>query len=108
MTDGDMPAMYYATRLRPGALWDPGKPAREQVHWDDHARFMDSLFDAGMVVLGGPFSDRSGSLVILEADSADQVRELFRDDPWTVHDVLVVDEVKEWAIFLDGRRRSDS
>lgn len=97
---------YYATRLRPGSLWDRVKPVREQLYWDEHARFMDSLFEAGRVILGGPFSDRTGSLVIVAAESATEVHEMFRADPWTEHDVLVVAEVKEWVIFLDARRRS--
>jgi uncharacterized protein len=96
---------YYAAFLRPGALWNPDKTAREQPFWDDHARFMDDLFDAGVVVLGGPFADRTGSLVIVKAADAAQVREMFRRDPWTVQDVLAVSEVKEWVIFLDASQR---
>ena len=53
---------YYAAFLRPGARWDPAKPVREQPFWDDHARFMDALFEKGAIVLGGPFADRTGSL----------------------------------------------
>jgi uncharacterized protein len=96
---------FYATRLRPGKLWNPDKPVREQLYWEEHAQFMDSLFEAGRVILGGPFSDRTGSLVIVTAENAAEVQELFQVDPWTEHDVLVVAEVKEWVIFLDGRGR---
>jgi uncharacterized protein YciI len=96
---------YYAVFLRPGSGWVPEKGVREQPFWDDHARYMDALFANGAVVLGGPFADRTGSMVILEAQSAAHARELYRDDPWTVHDVLVVAEVKEWTIFLDARHR---
>jgi len=94
---------YYAAFLRPGSLWDPEKAVREQPFWDEHARYMDWLFANGVVVLGGPFADKTGSMVILKTESAAQARELFRDHPWTVHDVLVVAEVKEWIIFLDVR-----
>jgi uncharacterized protein YciI len=97
---------YYAAFLRPGSRWDPDKPVREQAFWDDHARFMDSLFETGAIILGGPFADRTGSLVIVAADSAARVREMFRGDPWTQRDVLVVADVKEWTIFLDTRQRS--
>jgi len=93
---------YYAAFLRPGSLWDPGKTAREQPFWDDHARHMDSLFETGAIILGGPFADRTGSMVIVRADDASQVREMFREDPWTLQDVLMVADVKEWIIFLDG------
>jgi uncharacterized protein len=96
---------YYAAFLQPGVAWDPGRPVREQPFWDEHARFMDSLFDAGVVILAGPFADRSGSMVILKADDAGRVRETFRQDPWTEHDVLSVADLKEWTIFLDARER---
>jgi uncharacterized protein YciI len=96
---------YYAAFLRPGKLWDAKKSAREQPYWDDHARYMDALFDEGKIVLGGPYADGSGSLVIVAADSAEQVRAMYRDDPWTQRDVLVVGDVKEWTIFLDARKR---
>jgi uncharacterized protein YciI len=96
---------YFAVLLRPGSRWDADKPVREQEYWDDHARFMDALFESGIIVLAGPFADRTGSMVILATDSVEQVYALFRDDPWTVRDVLSVADVKEWTIFLDGRER---
>jgi uncharacterized protein YciI len=94
----------YAAFLRPGKLWDPDKPVREQAFWDDHARYMDAVFETGVIILGGPFADRSGALVIIAAKSAADVREMYRRDPWTLHDVLVVGDVKEWTIFLDARQ----
>jgi uncharacterized protein YciI len=96
---------YYVAFLRPGALWNPDKTTREQPFWDEHARFMDSVFEAGAVILGGPFADRTGSMVIVTADNVGQVYEMFRTDPWTERDVLVVADVKEWTIFLDARER---
>jgi uncharacterized protein YciI len=96
---------YYAAFLRPGSLWNPDKTAREQPFWDEHARFMDALFEEGLIILGGPFADRTGSLVIVAADNAAQVYEMYRSDPWTEQDVLVVADVKEWIIFLDARDR---
>ena len=32
-----------------------------------------------------------------------RVREWFAADPWTVHDICPVAEVREWTIYLDGR-----
>jgi uncharacterized protein len=96
---------YYAVFLRPGSRWDPHKGVREQPSWDEHARYMDALFAKGLVILGGPFADRSGSMVILDVESAEHARTLYRDDPWTMHDILVVADVKEWMIFLDARTK---
>jgi uncharacterized protein YciI len=60
---------YYAAFLRPGSLWDPEKAVREQAFWDEHARHMDSLFETGAIILGGPFADRTGAMVIVRAQS---------------------------------------
>jgi uncharacterized protein len=91
---------------RPGSQWNPDKSVREQAYWDEHARFMDSLFEAGKVILGGPFADGSGSMVILAAGSVEATRAIFQDDPWAQHDILVAGEVKEWTIFLDAQDKA--
>lgn len=86
---------------RPGSQWNPDKPNREQAHWDDHARFMDALFDAGKIMLGGPFTDASGSMVIFAAESVEAVRAIMREDPWAQRQILVERDIKEWLIFVD-------
>jgi uncharacterized protein len=95
-----------AAFLRPGSQWNPEKPVREQASWDEHARFMDSLFEAGTILLGGPFADGSGSMVIMEAEGVEAAQATFQDDPWAQQDVLVASEVKEWTIFLDAREKA--
>ena len=92
-----------AVFLRHGSRWNPDKAVREQTYWDDHARFMDELFDAGKIILAGPFADDTGSMVILAAESVEAARAILRDDPWAQHDILVSGDVKEWTIFLDAR-----
>ena len=91
--------------LSHGSRWDSNRPVREQDYWDDHARFMDDLFDSGKVILAGPFADDSGTMVIVSFDSIDRARAIFQEDPWAKQDVLHATEFKEWNIFLDGRDR---
>lgn len=86
----------------PGPSWIAGTPTRQQPLWDEHAAFMDRLFDQGRVVLGGPYADYSRNLVIVNARDAEEASSLFRDDPWT-NAVLSPPEVIEWTIFLDFR-----
>jgi uncharacterized protein len=89
--------------MSPGSRWDPALGPRDQPLWDGHAAFMDDLYAKGAVVLGGPMADGSGSLVVVRAPSTGEVRAWFATDPWSVHDVLPVREVREWTIYLDGR-----
>lgn len=91
---------------QPGTQWNPNKPNREQAYWDDHARFFDALFDTGKVILGGPFVDTSGSMVIFAAESVEEVRAIMREDPWAQRQILVERDVKEWMIFLDIAERA--
>ena len=88
-----------------GSAWVAGVDTREQPLWDEHAAFMDELFERGAVVLAGPLADGAGAAVsVMEAASADEVRALLAADPWVTKDILGVGEVREWRIFLDARR----
>ena len=89
--------------MRHGSKWNPDKHVREQELWDEHARFMDALFEERRVVLAGPFADESGSLVVLSAESVDEAKSIFQNDPWAREDILIAGDIKEWTIFLDGR-----
>jgi len=88
----------------PGAAWTAGKTVREQAYWTEHAEFMDRLFEDGTVIMGGPFSDGTGSLVIVEAEEMNEVTTLFANDPFVVHQIFVLRSLKQWQLFLDARR----
>ncbi len=89
----------------PGAAWVAGKTVREQAYWDEHAAFMDQLFEDGTVIMGGPFSDGTGSLVIVEAEDLNQVSTLFARDPFLVHQIFALRGLKQWQLFLDARQK---
>jgi len=48
---------YFLVTEIPGPEWDRSRPRREQLGWDAHAAFVDSLADQGAVVVGGPVGD---------------------------------------------------
>ena len=88
----------------PGAAWNPDKTVREQAYWTEHAAFMDRLFANGIVIMGGPFSDGTGSLVLVEAEEENEVRTLIANDPFVVHKIFTLKSLKQWQLFLDARR----
>lgn len=83
---------------------DSSKTTREQPFWDEHARFIDQLVDDGFILMGGPLVDEGGSLLILNAEDENQVRETLKNDPWATHGILKLESVKRWEIFIDQRR----
>lgn len=98
-----MSALFLVFR-DPGPAWVRGTPTRQQPMWNEHAEFMDRMFETGRVVLAGPFADWSRALVIVEARDAAQAEGLFREDPWVKAGILLTGEVIEWTIFLDSRQ----
>lgn len=80
------------------------KGTREQPFWDEHAAFIDQLVVEGFILMGGPFVDEGGSMLIVNADDENQVREKLKGDPWTKHGILKLESVKRWQIFIDVRK----
>jgi len=88
--------------MKPGPNWDPTKGVREQEYWDEHARFVDDLFDRGLIMLAGPFvPEGTGALVILNVETTEEAQALYANDPWAHQGILHIADARVWTIFLD-------
>jgi uncharacterized protein YciI len=76
---------------------------REQVEWDEHARFMDELVASGFIVLGGPLEGEREVLEIVSAPSEEAVRKRLAQDPWASNGMLRPVSIDRWTVLLDGR-----
>jgi uncharacterized protein YciI len=83
-----------------GPARDLAKDARAQPYWDEHARFIDGV-TAGFILLGGPFEDEGGAMLIVRADSEADVRARITPDPWYAHGILQLRSIHRWDIFID-------
>jgi uncharacterized protein YciI len=92
--------MRLMVRFRAGPTWSSGS-VREQPDWDAHAEFVDALIERGTFVMGGPFSDNSGSMSLLEGIDADEARRILEGDPFMKNGVFVLEEIREWDVFVD-------
>lgn len=98
----------FAVTTAKGANWDWSRGNREQPWWDEHAAFADALVERGVIIIGGPIgSDDAGDIALLAVESADEaeLRSVFDEDPWTVHGVFRLKDVRPWTLWLDGRVR---
>jgi uncharacterized protein YciI len=93
-------------RFRAGPTWTSGS-VREQPDWDAHAEFVDALIERGTFVMGGPFSDNSGSMSLLEGIDAAEARRILEDDPFMKNGVFVLEEIREWNVFVDELSPAD-
>jgi hypothetical protein len=100
-----MPVFAVTTARHTG--WDHARGIREQPFWDQHAAFADELVGRGIIILGGPIGGDGEDLALLAVEAADEdaVRSAFAADPWTVHQVFRIKQIRPWALWLDGRSR---
>jgi uncharacterized protein YciI len=94
-------ADYFLVRIAEGPSWDPTRGLREQAGWDEHAAFMDTLAEEGVIVLGGPVEKGDGHCVLLVADveSEGEIRSHLANDPWHER-VLTIASVSPWSVWL--------
>ncbi len=62
-----------------------------------HLAHLRPLSDAGRVKLAGPFLDKTGSLIVVEAESLDEVWGLVARDPYVTEGVFNRVDVKPFA-----------
>jgi uncharacterized protein YciI len=95
--------MHFLVENAKGPAYDHAVPRREQKGWDEHAAFMDALVEDGFVELGGPIGEGDGenTLLVIEAESEQAVRERLAGDPWS-GTVLRIESIRPWQIWLRG------
>jgi uncharacterized protein YciI len=76
--------------------------ARARVR-PDHLAYLQSLHRAGTVVLAGPVGDGSGAMVVLQAGSEEEARQVLADDPYTAAGVGVDHVLRPWNVVVPSR-----
>lgn len=72
----------------------PGSKEKRPAHRPAHLAHLASLAAAGRVPLAGPFTDGSGSLIVLEADSLADAWAIVARDPYVTTGIFNHVEVK--------------
>jgi uncharacterized protein YciI len=89
-------------RVGPGPTWKAGLP-EDQPDWDAHASFIDDLIERGHFILGGPWTNRLGSISIWEGMNAHEVREVMQGDPFVQNGVFEIEDIADWTVYVDTR-----
>ena len=61
-----------------------------------HREYLASLLERGKLAASGPFVDDTGALIIYEAESEAEARELIAGDPYSRIGVAATATLKEW------------
>ena len=99
---------YYAVARNAGPAWTDGKGAFEQAGVNDHAAFMNTVAEEGLILFAGPLAgSESGRIrVLLMADAATEadIRRRLADDPWELTQQIVTTSVEPWDLFVGTQR----
>lgn len=79
-----------------------GREKRPQ-HRPAHLAHLEPLAAAGKLVLAGPFTDGTGSLIVVEADSREEVWAVVARDPYVTNGVFDRVEVRPFLQVFPPR-----
>lgn len=73
--------MKFLIYYTPGDAWISGRPSNQQPYIFQHALYIQNLFDAGKIILAGPFDDHSGGTSFIEVSSEAEANDVMNNDP---------------------------
>jgi uncharacterized protein YciI len=79
-----------------------------KVHREAHLRRLEELSLKKKLILAGPFADRTGSLVIFEAESLEEAVHWAEGDPYIQEKIFSRYEIKPFTQVFPGIERSTS
>ena len=91
----------YLIRVERGGPWDWSRDMRKQDGWDDHAAYMDGIFEEGFLLLAGPVEGKKETIWVVEAESEDDIRRRMAEDPWAANGMLTPIRIERWDIVMD-------
>jgi len=97
----------FAVTLNRGPAWQKGRRLEDQVEWEAHASFMDALEEEGFVLLGGPLEEVSEVLLIIRAQSPEEIKQRLAPDPWHEMGLLGVARITPWTLRLGSLPEPD-
>ena len=66
----------------------PEGQIRRKIHRPAHVEKIENWNKHRRVILAGPMTDQVGSLIVIEANSREEVEEFVKEDPYTVFGVF--------------------
>jgi len=82
----------------------PEGEAKRKTHRPAHLANLEPLNKQGRVILAGPLTDKSGSLLVLDFETQEEAERFARNDPYTVHGIFERIEVHPFMQVLPKPR----
>ena len=66
----------------------PDGAAKRPLYREAHLQRLQEWAQQGKVILAGPFTDKTGSLIVVEAETLEEVQTFAKEDPYMIHGVF--------------------
>ena len=93
--------IFCVLKHSPGKNWKVGIPFQEQPGVEEHVKYMSMQLKNGFLLMGGPFLDNSGGMMVCKTANLNKAKEIAEADPAVVAGLLKV-EVKQWMIPMSS------
>ena len=98
-----MSAQHHVIVHSTGPAWKPGIPFKDQPGVGEHAAYLGSLLDKGILIMGGPFlDDNGGGQAVLVGVTLDQAEEIAAKDPGVISGLLRW-QVRPWFVAMSAQ-----
>jgi len=87
--------------------WDgPEGQTKRPTHRPAHLERLKKLQDQGRLICAGPFTDKAGSLIIIEAESLSEAEAFAKEDPYVMEGIFERIEVHPFTQVLPEKSSS--
>ena len=87
----------YAALVKPGPVWRESQKSGQRLDMSRHFAYVMKMREQGKLVMGGPFADGSGGLIVYRAASMDEAKTLVENDPAVIEKVFDP-EIHPWSV----------
>ncbi|MDH5564402.1 MAG: YciI family protein [Nitrospirota bacterium] len=84
----------------------PEGTAKRPLFREAHLQRLDQWAQQGKIILAGPLTDKTGSLIVVEAESLEEVQAFAQNDPYMIHGVFQEVTIHPFMQVLPGEPQS--
>ena len=66
-----------------------------------HMQFLKECGQKGKIVMAGRFADAKGAMILWDANSLDEVKDIAKRDPYVKENLLLDYELREWPVLFN-------
>lgn len=92
--------MRYLIVLSKGDKWRKRIRLSDQPWMPEHAVYVQQRYDAGEVLIAGPFEDQSGGAILIEVENEEEAFRFAQHDPAVINSIFQY-ELKPWPGLMN-------